>query len=491
MNEEEIVRRERLQKIRESGANPYPAKVSRTHSIKEYLGFFEKIEKNGTVVTLCGRVLTIRVHGGLAFIHIEDGTSRVQLVLKKDHLGEDAYKFFKDTLDMGDFIEVSGRPFVTQKGEQSLVADNYRIISKALLPLPEKWHGLTDQEIRYRQRYLDLVSNESVRSIFKVRSAILTAVRKFLDEHSYMEVETPVLQAIPGGAAARPFITHHNALNADLYLRIAPELYLKRLLVGGYERVYEVARCFRNEGIDHAHNPEFTQIEGYAAYMDYQELMALMEEMVVGAIKAAGADPSKVAFKGFELDFSTPWPRLTFRDAVLKYSGIDIENCPDKESLSKAMIEKDLEVDPKLGYGTLLDGLYKQTVRPLIIQPTYIYNYPVSISPLVKRMDSDPRYIEMFQMVYGGGEENIKAFSELNDPIDQEERFAEQTAARAQGDEEAQFSDPNYVVAMKHGMPPCAGFGIGIDRLTAMLTDSHNLKEVILFPTLRPEDTDD
>jgi len=488
MTEEEIVRRERLQKIRESGNDPYPARVKRTHTVKTFLALFEEIEKAGEVVTLVGRVLTIRVHGGLTFVHIEDGSEKMQLVLKKDHLGEEQYQVFKDTVDMGDFVEVNGRPFTTQRGEKSLAADTYRVIAKSLLPMPEKWHGLVDQEMRYRQRYLDLVSNEEVRHVFRVRTAVLSALRKFLDEHGYMEVETPILQTIPGGAAARPFTTHHNALNADLYLRIAPELYLKRLLVGGFERVYEVARCFRNEGIDHSHNPEFTQIEGYAAYMDYQEQMNLMEEMMTVAIKAAGREPSEVPFKGQTLNFSTPWPRMTFRDAVLKFAAIDIEDFPDKESLAKVMEDKKLEVDPGASYGTLLDNLYKQTVRPGITQPTYLYDYPAAISPLVKRKDSDPRYIEMFQLLYGGGEENIKAFSELNDPVDQEERFAEQSAARATGDEEAQFSDPDYVVAMKHGMPPNAGFGIGIDRLVAMLTDAPNLKEIILFPTLRPED---
>ena len=487
MTEEEIVRRERLEKIRAAGNNPYPARVGRTRAVAAFLNLFEEIEKSGEVATLVGRVLTIRVHGGLSFVHLEDGSGKIQLILKKDHLGEEQYQFFKDTVDMGDFVEVTGHPFTTQKGEKSLAADNYRVISKSLLPMPEKWHGLVDQEIRYRQRYLDLMSNEEVRHIFRVRSAVLSAMRKFLDEHGYMEVETPVLQTIPGGASARPFTTHHNALNADLYLRIAPELYLKRLLVGGFERVYEVARCFRNEGIDHAHNPEFTQIEGYAAYMDYQEQMTLMEEMITVAIKAAGRDPSEVPFRGQVLNFSTPWPRLTFRDAVLKFAKIDIENYQDKESLIKAMEEKKLEVDPKASFGTLLDNLYKQTVRPSIVQPTYIYDYPSVISPLVKRKDSDSRYIEMFQLLYGGGEENIKAFSELNDPLDQEARFNEQVEARAKGDEDAQFSDPDYVTAMKHGMPPNAGFGIGIDRLVAMLTDAPNLKEVILFPTLRPE----
>jgi lysyl-tRNA synthetase class 2 len=488
MTEEEVVRRERLQKIRAAGQNPYPARVKRTRTIAAFLNSFEQIERDGEVVTLVGRVLTIRLHGGLTFVHLEDGSEKVQLVLKKDHLGESAYQTFKETIDMGDFIEATGRPFTTQKGEKSLAADEYRMIAKSLLPMPEKWHGLVDQEIRYRQRYLDLMSNEEVRHLFRVRTTVLSALRKFLDDHGYLEVETPILQAIPGGAAARPFTTHHNALDADLYLRIAPELYLKRLLVGGFERVYEVARCFRNEGVDHAHNPEFTQIEGYAAYMDYEEQMNLMEEMFLTAIKAAGREPSAVPFKGQKLDFSAPWPRLTFRDAVLKFAKIDIEDCPDVESLIKTMKKKQLEVDPAASYGTLLDSLYKQTVRPAIIQPTYLYDYPAAVSPLVKRKENNPRYIEMFQLLYGGGEENIKAFSELNDPLDQEERFAEQSAARARGDEEAQFSDPDYVVAMKHGMPPNAGFGLGIDRLIALLTDAPNLKEVILFPTLRPEE---
>jgi len=489
MTEEEVIRRERLQAIKEAGLDPYPARVLRTHTVVEFLNHFEDLEKSGEVITLVGRIKTIRVHGGLTFSHIEDGSGTVQLVIKKDHLGEENYKSFQNLVDMGDFVEISGRPFTTLKGEHSLGADKYRIISKSILPMPEKWHGLTDQEARYRQRYLDLVANESVRNIFKVRTAVLSTLRKFLDDHGYMEVETPILQAIPGGASAKPFVTHHNALDADLYLRIAPELYLKRLLVGGFERVYEVSRCFRNEGIDHSHNPEFTQIEAYAAYMDYQELMSLMEEMMTAVIKAAGREISAVPLKGQVLDFSTPWPRLTFRDAVLKYAGIDIENFPDQQSLAKVMEEKNLEVDPHATYGTLLDNLYKQTVRPAIVQPVFIYDYPTAISPLVKRKEGDPRYIEMFQLVYGGGEENIKAFSELNDPIDQEERFKEQSLAREKGDEEAQFSDFDYVEAMKHGMPPNAGFGIGIDRLVAMLTDSPNLKEVILFPTLRPEET--
>lgn len=488
MTEEEIVRRERLQKIRELGLDPYPARVERTRVISAFLNLFKEIEKGGEVVTLVGRARTIRAHGGLIFAHLEDGTGAVQLLLKKDHLGEERFDAFKDTIDIGDFLETTGTPFITKKGELSLLVDQYRIISKALLPMPEKWHGLTDQEIRYRKRYLDLMANETTRHVFRTRAAVLSALRDFLDERGFLEVETPVLQAIPGGAAARPFATHHNALDTNLYLRIAPELYLKQLLVGGFERVYEVARCFRNEGIDHAHNPEFTQIEGYAAYMDYQELMNLMEELILTAIEAAGRDPSAVPFRGHLLNFSPPWQRLTFRDAVLRFAKIDIEDYADEKALAKAMEKKGLKVEPNVSFGTLLDSLYKQTVRPSIVQPTYLYDYPAAISPLAKRREDDPRYIEMFQLLYGSGEENIKAFTELNDPLDQEERFEEQAAARAQGDEEAQFADFGYVEAMKHGMPPNAGFGIGIDRLVAMLTDAPNLKEVILFPTLRPED---
>lgn len=487
MQNEEQTRLERLQKIKDLGINPYPARAKRTHTVKKFLADFDSFSDKPVPTFISGRIRTIRRHGGLTFVHIEDATGKLQLVLKKDTLGEDLYTQFHDIMDMGDFIEVSGGPFVTKKGENSLEVMKYRILSKSLLPQPEKWHGLTDQEMRYRQRYLDLLSNEQVRNIFKIRATIVTTIRRFLDERGYLEVETPILQAIPGGASAKPFKTHHNALHADMYLRIAPELYLKRLLVGGYERVYEVSRCFRNEGIDQNHNPEFTQIEAYTAYMDYHELMELIEKMLLEVIEAIGLDASKIPFRGDDLDFSAPWQRMTFRDILIKYANIDIEDYPTKEDIINIAKEKDVHVDESDSHGTVIDNIYKQLVRPNIIQPVYIYDYPAEISPLVKRSDKNEKYIEMFQLVYGGGVENIKAFSELNDPIDQEARFKEQDLARASGDEEAQFSDMDYVTAMKHGMPPNAGFGIGIDRLTAMLTDSTNLKEVILFPTLRPE----
>jgi lysyl-tRNA synthetase class 2 len=486
MLEEEQVRRGRLELLRQAGLDPYPSRVERTHTVADFMSAFDRLSNDGTSVTLAGRLRTIRKHGGLTFAQLEDGTGITQVAWRKDKIGEKTYQFLHDTADMGDFIEARGTAFTTKTGQQTLDIQAYRLIAKSLLPMPEKWHGLTDTEIRYRERYLDLLANQQVRAIFKTRAAIVKAIRDYLDRHSFLEVETPILQAIPGGASARPFITHHNALDADLYLRIAPELYLKRCLVGGYERVYEIARCFRNEGIDHAHNPEFTQIEGYVAYMDYEALMEFLEEMLREVIAKAGLDPAAVPYRGQTLNFRDPWPRLKFRDAILSHTKIDIEEHTTREAMAKQAIKLGVPVQPTDSHTTIIDNVYKHHVRPKIVQPTYLVDYPVEISPLAKRKADDPRYVEMFQLVYGGGVENIKAFSELNDPLDQEARFAEQAAARAQGDEEAQFGDDDFVKALKHGMPPTAGFGIGIDRLTATLTDSPNLKEVILFPTLKP-----
>lgn len=486
MIEEELVRRGRLERLRQAGIDPYPARASRTHAVKDFTSAFDALMESKAVVQVAGRMRTIRKHGGLTFVQLEDGTGVMQIALRRDHIGEEAYAFFHDTADMGDFVEASGTAFTTKTGQQTLDVSAYRIIVKALLPMPEKWHGLTDTEIRYRQRYLDLLANEQVRNIFRTRAAIVRTIRAFLDRNGFLEVDTPVLQAVPGGASAKPFITHHNALNADMYLRIAPELYLKRCLVGGFERVYEVARCFRNEGIDHSHNPEFTQVEGYIAYLDYEGLMTMLEEMIREVIVACGLDPAAVPFKGDSLNFAVNWPRVKFRDAILSYANVDIEKFPDRDSIAKEAVKIGVPVAATDSHTTIIDNLYKHHVRPKIVQPTYLIDYPVEISPLAKRKTDDPRYVEMFQLVYGGGVENVKAFSELNDPIDQEDRFRQQTEAREKGDEEAQFGDDDYVTALKHGMPPTAGFGIGIDRLTATLTDSHNLKEVILFPTLKP-----
>ncbi len=487
MIEEEAVRRGRLERLRQSGHDPYPSRVERTHRVHDFLGAFDGMLSDKTVVTLTGRMRTVRKHGGLTFAQLEDGSGVIQIALRRDRIGEDGYRYFHDTADMGDFIEVRGTAFVTKTGQRTLDVDSYRIIAKSLLPMPEKWHGLTDTEVRYRQRYLDLLANEQVRAIFKTRATIVRTIRSYLDAKDFLEVETPILQAIPGGASAKPFVTHHNALDADMYLRVAPELFLKRCLVGGFERVYEVARCFRNEGIDHSHNPEFTQVEGYVAYMDYEGLMVFLEDMTREVIRACGRDPAAVPFKEFSLNFADPWPRIKFRDAILAHAKLDIEQFQDRDSIARQAAKMGVPVEKTDSHTTIIDNIFKHHVRPNIVQPTYLIDYPVEISPLAKRKADDPRYVEMFQLVYGGGVENIKAFSELNDPLDQEERFRIQQEAREGGDEEAQFGDDDYVTALKHGMPPTAGFGIGIDRLTATLTNSHNLKEVILFPTLKPQ----
>ncbi len=487
MIDEESVRRERLKKLVDAGVDPFPARAERTHTIAEFLAQFETLQSSETRVTLVGRFRTIRKHGGLTFAHLEDGSGRVQVAFHRDRFGEDKYTFFHATMDIGDFVELKGKTFVTKKGERSLDVLSCKLLAKSLLPLPEKWHGLSDVEIRYRQRELDLIANDEVRRMFKLRATAMKAIRNYLDDHGFLEVETPVLQTIPGGASAKPFMTHHNALELDMYLRIAPELYLKRCIVGGYERVYEMARCFRNEGVDHLHNPEFTQVEGYAAYMDYEELMNFLEGMMIEVLKACGLHPSAVPFQGDTLDFSTPWPRVKFRDVILEHTNIDIDAFKTRDDIAKAAIKNGVPVQPTDSQMTIVDNIYKTHVRPKIIQPTYLIDYPAEISPLAKRKASNPRVVEMFQLVYGRGVENIKAFSELNDPIDQEFRFKEQEASRAKGDEEAQFGDEDFVTALKHGMPPTAGFGMGIDRLMMLLTDSHSLKEVILFPTLRPE----
>ncbi|HBK34476.1 MAG: Lysine-tRNA ligase [Candidatus Uhrbacteria bacterium GW2011_GWE2_40_58] len=487
MIQEEAQRRSRLQTIREAGINPYPSKAQRNETVMSFLGGFETLNKNGTVVILSGRIRAIRKHGGLTFVNLQDETGNLQVVLMKDSFGEEAYAWFHNVMDVGDFVQVTGSTFVTKKEESSLQAQNVILLTKSLLPLPEKWHGLSDVEVRYRKRYLDLLANPSINNIFRIRALIVKTMREYLDRNGFVEVETPVLQMIPGGASAKPFITHHEALHQDMYLRIAPELFLKRCIVGGFERVYEVARCFRNEGVDHAHNPEFTQIEGYLAYADYQELMTFLERMVVEVIESCGLDPKAVPFQGDVLDFSTPWERITFRDAVLKYAQIDIEDYHSRDEFAAIAIKLGVPVDKSDGQMTIVDNIYKHFVRPNVLQPTFIHDHPVEISPLAKRKESDPRYAEMFQLIFGKGQENMKAYSELNDPIDQEARFAEQDQARKGGDENAQFGDLDFVEALKYGMPPTAGFGIGIDRLTALLTDSHSIKEVILFPALRQQ----
>ncbi|HJV33259.1 MAG TPA: lysine--tRNA ligase, partial [Patescibacteria group bacterium] len=415
-----------------------------------------------------------------------DGEARLQIYVRQDDVGEEGYRIF-DLVDLGDFVGVAGRVMRTRKGELSVQARELTVLSKALLPPPEKWHGLSDVEVRYRKRHLDLVANEDVRNLFRTRSRIVQAIREVLHREGFMEVETPILQTQAGGASARPFVTHHNALDMDLQLRIAPELHLKRLIVGGFEKVFEVARCFRNEGISFQHNPEFTQVEFYWAYATYEDLMALTERLVSEIVtKALGR--TTVERDGVTLDFSGPFPRRKFYDLVKEGTGIDLEKVRTEDDLKDAMEEKKLKIDLEglFGYGEMVDALYKAYVRPNIVQPTFVIDYPAEMIPLAKRKPDQPDRIATVQLLVQGIEVT-KAYNELNDPLEQEARFNEEAKKREAGSGEAMPADADFVEALKYGMPPTAGFGMGIDRLTALLTGAHSIKEVILFPTLRPE----
>lgn len=480
VNDERSVRLQRLKELQEAGVQPFPNTATRSHTVEQFLAAFAT---PGLHSTLVGRVRALRRHGGSTFSDLEDATGRVQIFFSQKDLPE-AYELLITRLDIGDFVQVTGAPFTTKAGQKSLQVSAAILLSKALRPLPDKLHGLTDTEQRYRQRELDLLANAESSGIARSRSAMLHALRTGFDEAGFLEVETPVLQSIAGGATAKPFTTHHNALNLDLYLRVAPELYLKRLIIGGIERVYEVARCFRNEGISPQHNPEFTQIEFYAAYWDYRQMMEFCEKLLVQVVeRVKGTLQFEVDRK--LLDFTAPLPRVSYVEAINKATGINVLDCDDK-TLRLTAKKLGADVDKADGRGKLIDTLWKTAVRPNVHRPTFIVDYPIELSPLAKRKTDDPRVVEMFQLVVAGAEV-IKAFTELNDPVDQAKRFAEQDALRKAGDEEAQGTDPMFVEAMEYGMPPTAGAGIGIDRLAAILTGSHSLKEVILFPTLRPE----
>lgn len=485
MIEEEQIRRERLQAIRDNGTNPYPSRAHRSHTAQQVFEGFEKLETSQEKVTVCGRVRAIRKHGGIAFIVLQDTSGKIQIVLHKETLGEAEYNGFFETADVGDFFEFYGAAFTTKKGEESIKAETVRLLSKSLLPLPEKWHGLADLETRYRQRYLDLIANEDSMKLALSRARMVRAMRQYLEGESFLEVETPILQPLAGGANAKPFTTHHNALHADLYLRIAPELYLKRLVVGGMEKVYEFARCFRNEGISTQHNPEFTQIEAYWAYATIEDLLVHLEGLILSGLHAINGGSDEVQIDDVTLSFKNI-PAKTFREVVMEYTQIDLDAYPDETSLRGVMDELGVSTRDAFGYGELVDSLYKHGARPKIIQPTFITDYPAAMKPLAKRRENNPHYSASAQLVVLGME-MFNAFNELNDPIEQEERFREQEALRAQGSEEAQRVDEDYLTALKHGMPPTAGYGIGIDRLSMLLTGSKVIKDVILFPTLKPK----
>ncbi|MFR3787021.1 MAG: lysine--tRNA ligase [Agathobaculum desmolans] len=484
LHELKRIRREKLAELQAADADPYQqVRFERDHHTNEIHERFEELE--GKTVRLAGRMMSKRIMGKASFSDLSDRYGRLQLYIKRDNVGDEVYKGYKK-FDIGDIIGVEGEVFRTQKGEISVAVHELTLLSKNLAPLPEKWHGLKDTDMRYRQRYVDLIINPEVRDTFEKRSAIVREIRNFMDSRGFMEVETPCLNTIPGGAAARPFITHHNALDIDMYMRIATELHLKRLIVGGFEQVYEIGRIFRNEGMDTKHNPEFTTIELYQAYTDYHGMMDITEDMVVHVCeKVLGT--TKVTYQGLELDFSKGWRRMTMADAVKEYAGLDFMAMSQEEALA-AVRAKGVEVEPgKESWGDLLAQCYDAFVEENLLQPTFIIDYPVEISPLAKRKASDPRLTERFEC-FVAGRELCNAFSELNDPIDQRARFERQVALRAAGDDEANMMDDDFINALEYGMPPTGGMGMGIDRLVMFLTDSASIRDVLLFPTMKPLD---
>jgi lysyl-tRNA synthetase class 2 len=480
----------KAEEFRSLGIDPYTPRSARTHTTAEALSRFATSESSAgegyedkDAITVAGRVVGQRHMGKSVFAHIRDGHGQLQIYLRKDEVGDDAFERFLKLIDLNDIIEATGTLFRTRTGEVSLRVRDVRILTKALNPPPEKWHGLQDVELRFRQRYADLIANADVRRIFEVRSRAISAIRAYLDDLGYLEVETPTLQPLYGGAAARPFTTYHNALDQTFYLRIADELYLKRLIVGGYERVYEICKDFRNEGVDRNHSPEFTMLEFYEAFADYRTIMDRVEGLIVFVANRLFGEP-RVTFHGNTIDLTPPWPRVTLRDAILQYSGVDYLVHPDQPSLLAAARAAGADVETGTVWPRIVDELLKQFVRPNLITPTLVVDYPVELSPLAKRKPDDPTHVERFQP-YIGGLELGNAFTELNDPLDQLARFVDQQEDRAAGDEEAMPIDEDYLNALMYGMPPTGGVGIGIDRLVVLLTDQQTLRDVILFPAMR------
>jgi lysyl-tRNA synthetase class 2 len=488
LSELQEIRRQKAETLRERGIQPYPTRANRTHTVSDAIALFDAetadgAEETATSATVAGRIVSFRHMGKTVFAHIRDGYGELQLYIRKDAIGEDTYNDILKLYDLGDFVQATGPLFRTKMGEISLRVTTISMLSKALNAPPEKWHGLQDIEIRYRQRYADLIANEESRRIFRTRSKIVEAIRTFLNAREYIEVETPVLQPLYGGAAARPFTTFHNQLQQTFYLRIADELYLKRLIVGGFERVYEIAKDFRNEGVDRNHSPEFTMLEFYEAYADYETMMTTVEEMIHFVTVQALGSPV-ISYNGHQIDVTPPWPRKTLRQAIIDGCGVDYVAHPTQAELLAAARAAGADVPGDTVWPRIVDELLKQFVRPFIIEPMHLIDYPYELSPLAKRKPDDPTHVERFQP-YIGGVEAGNAFTELNDPLDQLDRFMEQQADRDAGDEEAMPIDEDYVNALMYGMPPTGGVGIGIDRLTALLTDQHTIRDVILFPAMR------
>ncbi len=482
-----LQRRRKVDTLWEAGINPYPNDFRPRHTSADVFtayGDQEQVDAGHEQFVVAGRILARRSFGKAAFIQLQDRKGRIQLYVKKDEIGDEAFASF-ETLDIGDIVGAEGYPFRTKTGELSLHVTSIRLLVKSLHPLPEKFHGLTDVETRYRQRYVDLIVNPEAREIFIKRSRIVNLIRAFMTSRDFLEVETPMMQPIPGGATAKPFITHHNALDMQLYLRIAPELYLKRLVVGGMDRVFEINRNFRNEGISVRHNPEFTMMEFYQAYATFEDLMDFTEELFCHVAQEV-LGTLDFGYQGLDISFQRPWKRLTVRDAILEYGDIDAKRLDDRDLTLAYARSIGLDLPDDIGHGKLIMEIFDEIVEHKLIQPTFITAYPTEVSPLSRKNDHNPEIVDRFELIIGG-REIANAFSELNDPVDQKERFLSQVAEKAKGDEEAHYMDEDYVRALEYGLPPTAGEGIGIDRLVMLLTDSASIRDVILFPQLRKE----
>ncbi|MGI6456072.1 MAG: lysine--tRNA ligase [bacterium] len=476
---------EMVQQLRQQGINPYPDRFEVNHSLKEAAGFAEGTDG----VRLAGRVIAIRKMGKLSFAHIQDAEGKIQVCFTVNELGKESFDFFKKNIDIGDFVGVEGSMFVTRTGEITVLVKSYSLLAKALRTLPEKWHGLSDLETRYRQRYLDLIMNEDSRRRFDVRRSVIRTIRRKLEDDRFVEVETPILQTKPSGALAKPFITHHNALDLDIYLRIAPETYLKRLIVAGYERVFEFAHCFRNEGISTAHLQEFLMLEYYVSYWNYIDNMNYTEELLKHTLQQV-IGTLEIEYQGQKIDFSQTWQRKSLQQVIQDETGINIYQDNDKEKLLARMQEKNIRLEDvdvtKVGWGTLVDSLYKKECRPKIISPMFLTSHPRELSPLARANDDNPQITDRFQLVVSGME-IVNAYSELVDPVDQRDRLMAQQQLREAGDEEAMEWDEDYVRCMEYGMPPNSGWGMGIDRFVALITNEENIKNTVYFPLMRPQ----
>ncbi|AWI10806.1 lysine--tRNA ligase [Caldibacillus thermoamylovorans] len=487
LNDQLIVRREKMEELRAKGIDPFGKRFDRTHSAMDLKNAYgemenEELESKEIRVQLAGRIMTKRGKGKVGFAHIQDVTGQIQIYVRKDTIGEDQYAIFK-TADLGDIVGVKGIVFKTHVGELSIKVDDFQILTKALRPLPDKFHGLKDVEQRYRQRYLDLIVNPESKDIFVTRSKVIQSIRRFLDNKGYLEVETPMMHTIPGGAAARPFITHHNALDIDLYMRIALELHLKRLIVGGLEKVYEIGRVFRNEGVSTRHNPEFTMLELYEAYADFHDIMNLTEDMIVHVAQEV-LGTTNIQYGEYNVDLTPKWKRIHMVDAVKEYVGVDFWQEMTVEEARILAKEHGIEITEHMEVGHIINEFFEQKVEEKLIQPTFVYGHPVEISPLAKKNADDPRFTDRFEL-FIVAREHANAFTELNDPIDQRERFEAQVKERSQGNDEAHVMDEDFIEALEYGMPPTGGLGIGIDRLIMFLTNAPSIRDVLLFPTMR------